>query len=270
MRFLQGAGERPPGGAAPARRAGPHARRPGRRRRTSSRSSTAASHGRVADVGRGPRRRPLARDAVRAQHDAGRRGPRPRRARWRASLLSTHPVLRHRAAGASSRRCEAPEAESVNTFPVLATDADDALLGAAIMLPDHPRLAPESRGDLFDGTEIEEALLLHVLALSDDEREAIAAADPAVRAMVARAAAATPEDIMALHGRTTLSDPAPPHAEPPGEREVERRRRHLPPGRQGRAAPRRSHATPTTASSTAASPPSSASTSTTRTSSTSA
>jgi hypothetical protein len=26
---------------------------------------------------------------------------------------------------------------------------------------------------------------------------------------------------MALHGRTTLSDPAPPHAEPPGERQVE-------------------------------------------------
>ena len=59
----------------------------------------------------------------------------------------------------------------VNTFPVLAADADDALLGAAIMLPDHPQLAPESRGDLFDATEIEEALLLHVLALSDGERE---------------------------------------------------------------------------------------------------
>ena len=46
------------------------------------------------------------------------------------------------------------------------------LLGAAIVLPDHPQLAPESRGDLFDGTEIEEALLLHVLALSDGERDA--------------------------------------------------------------------------------------------------
>ena len=52
-----------------------------------------------------------------------------------------------------------------NTYPVLATPDDDALLGAAIILPDHPQLAPESRGDLFDGTEIEEALLLHLLAL---------------------------------------------------------------------------------------------------------
>ncbi len=137
------------------------------------------------------------------------------------SLLSTHPVLTIDG-GRFVSPLESPEAESVNTFPVLATDEDDALLGAAIMLPDHPRLAPESRGDLFDGTEIEEALLLHVLALSDDEREAIATADPAVREMVARAAAATPEDVMALHGRTTLSDPAPPpHAEPPGERKVE-------------------------------------------------
>ena len=137
-----------------------------------------------------------------------------------SSLLSTHPVLRIDG-GRFLSPLEAEGAASVNTFPVLATEADDALLGAAIMLPDHPRLAPESRGDLFDGTEIEEALLLHVLALSDDEREAIAAADPAVREMVARAAAATPADAMALHGRTTLSDPAPPHAEPPGEREVE-------------------------------------------------
>ena len=52
------------------------------------------------------------------------------------------------------------------------------MLGAAIMLPDHPQIAPESRGSLFDSTEIEEALLLHVLALSDDEREATADAGP--------------------------------------------------------------------------------------------
>jgi hypothetical protein len=137
-----------------------------------------------------------------------------------ASLLSTHPVLTLDG-GRFVSPLEVQDAESVNTFPVLATDADDALLGAAIVLPDHPRLAPESRGNLFDGTEIEEALLLHVLALSDDEREAIAAQDPAVRDMVARAAAATPDDILALHGRTVLSDPPSPHAEPPGEREVE-------------------------------------------------
>src|SRR6185437_12722133 len=48
--------------------------------------------------------------------------------------------------------------------------------------------------------EIEEALLLHVQALTDGERAEIAAGDPAVAAMVERAAAATPADLLALHG----------------------------------------------------------------------
>ena len=84
---------------------------------------------------------------------------------------------------------EATGCENVNSWPVLATQADDAVLGAAIMLPDHPQIAPESKGNLFDSTEIEEALLIHVLALSDDEREAAAAQDPAVRQMLERAVA---------------------------------------------------------------------------------
>ena len=92
---------------------------------------------------------------------------------------------------------------NVNIFPVLATEADDAVLGAAIALPDHPQLAPESRGSLFDSTEIEEALLLHVLALSDGERAELEQADPAVRAMIERAVSATPEDIVRLHASTS-------------------------------------------------------------------
>ena len=132
------------------------------------------------------------------------------------SLLSTHPIVRV-AGGRFISPLERPCA-SVNTFPVLASDADDAVVGAAIVLPDHPRIAPESRGDLFDSTEIEEALLLHVHALSDGEREEIERQDPAVREMVARAAQATPEDIIALHGRVTLRDPETnePPTEPPG------------------------------------------------------
>jgi hypothetical protein len=106
---------------------------------------------------------------------------------------------------------------SVNTYPVLATESDDAVLGTAYVLPDHPQIAPESRGGLFDSTEIEEALLLHVQVLSDNERAEIEAADPAVREMIARASAATPEDIIALHGRVELRDPETlePPSEPP-------------------------------------------------------
>jgi hypothetical protein len=129
------------------------------------------------------------------------------------SLLSTHPLVR-----AHGGRFVSPlEAgcTSVNTYPVLATPADDVVLGAAIVLPDHPQLAPQSRGSLFDATEIEEALLLHVQALSDGERAAIAAGDPAVAATVERAAAATPEDLLRLHGVMQ-----PVEEEIPGEKET--------------------------------------------------
>ena len=125
------------------------------------------------------------------------------------SLLSTIPIVRvigGHFISALERPCG-----SVNTFPVLATANDDTMVGAAIVLPDHPQIAPESQGGLFDSTEIEEALLLHVLALSDAEREEIEQQDdPTVRAMVARAASATPADIIALHGRVTLRDPQSP------------------------------------------------------------
>jgi len=106
---------------------------------------------------------------------------------------------------------------SVNTYPVLASEDDNAVLGTSYVLPDHPQIAPESRGGLFDSTEIEEALLLHVQVLSDAERAEIEQADPAVRAMIARAAAATPEDIVALHGRVEIRDPVTdePPTEPP-------------------------------------------------------
>ena len=133
----------------------------------------------------------------------------------RRSLLSTHPILRVRGGrfiSALDRPCAA-----VNTFPVLASPTDDAVVGAAIMLPDHPQIAPESRGGLFDSTETEEALLLHVQVLSDAEREEIERADPAVQEMVKRAAAATPEEIVALHGRVSIRDPET--TEPPREPE---------------------------------------------------
>jgi hypothetical protein len=123
----------------------------------------------------------------------------------RLSLLSTHVVLRV-SGGRFVSPLEAAGCANVNTWPVLASDDDEVVVGAAMVLPDHPELAPESMGSLYDGTEIEEALLLHVLALSDAEREQIAAADPAVREMVARAAAAAPEDLMRLHGVMRMED----------------------------------------------------------------
>ncbi|HET9073704.1 MAG TPA: hypothetical protein VFN48_03925 [Solirubrobacteraceae bacterium] len=132
------------------------------------------------------------------------------------ALLSTHPLL-----GVTGGRFISPlerAYDSVNTFPVLATPGDDTILGAAIVLPEHPQIAPESRGSMFDGTEIEEALTLHIQVLSEAERAAISQQDPTVTAMIERVAAATPEDLAALHGRVTLRDPQTdtPPTEPAG------------------------------------------------------
>ena len=130
-----------------------------------------------------------------------------------SALISTHVVVR--AGGGRFLSPLESGCESVNTYPVLATSADDAVLGAAIVLPDHPQLAAASRGSLFDATEIEEALLLHVQTLSADERAAIAAGDPTVADMVERAASATQEDLLRLHGLM-----APAAEEIPGEQEA--------------------------------------------------
>ena len=115
------------------------------------------------------------------------------------ALVSAHVVIRA-AGGRFVSPLEAAGCDNVNTWPVLASPADDVILGAAIILPDHPQIAPESRGSLFDGTEIEEALLLHIHALSEGEREEIAGQDETVRAMIERAGSTTPEDLLRLHG----------------------------------------------------------------------
>ncbi len=104
------------------------------------------------------------------------------------SLLSTHvlagldagqfasPLENAGPVGAAVRECE-----NVNSWPVLAAADDTAVLGAAILLPDHPQIAAQSKVNMFDNTEIDEALTLHVQSLTDAERAEIAAAgDPVV------------------------------------------------------------------------------------------
>jgi hypothetical protein len=142
----------------------------------------------------------------------------------RSSLRSTHLIVHAPGGRFASPVAPGPTAaaavaacEHVNIFPVLATPNDDTVLGATIVLPDHPQIAPESHGDLFDATEIEEALLLHVLALSDAERAAIAEQDPKVREMLARAEAAGPDALARLHGRVTVTDLPPAHRPGPAD-----------------------------------------------------
>ena len=151
---------------------------------------------------------------VHNQSEAGATGELERPEALRASLLSTHAVIRVEGGRVISPvEDEGPHAaavaacENVNTWPVLASPEDDVALGAAMFLPDHPRIAPESLGGLFDSTEIEEALLLHVQTLSEAERAEIAAQDPKVRETIERAERATPEQLASLHGRLERGHP---------------------------------------------------------------
>ncbi len=142
------------------------------------------------------------------------------------SLLSTHLIARVEGSTFISPLERGDDGVAgctqVNTWPVLATPEDDAILGPTIMLPEHPQIAPESVNDFFDGTEIEEALVLHIQALSDQEREEIAAQDPKVREMLARADATTPEQLMDMHGRVRLNDPPGEKTAPVGDHVLKR------------------------------------------------
>ena len=92
--------------------------------------------------------------------------------------------------------------ENAGLWPVLvgAPGARDTVLASPIILEDHPRIAPESPGDLFDGGEIDELLALNILALTDAEKAEMAASDPRVREILERTEGLTPEQLMALHG----------------------------------------------------------------------
>ncbi|HEV3398988.1 MAG TPA: hypothetical protein VG693_06825 [Actinomycetes bacterium] len=68
-----------------------------------------------------------------------------------------------------------PAAEAcrnLHTWPVLIGEEGrrDAMLSSPIILYDHPTIAPESPGDLFDATEIDEILTLRTMALTEAEK----------------------------------------------------------------------------------------------------
>jgi hypothetical protein len=90
---------------------------------------------------------------------------------------------------------------NVGTWPVLTgtPEAGDMLLGAPIILYDYPKIAPESVGDFFDGTEIDELLTLRVLTLTDVEKREMAE-DPHTRALLERTESHGLGSLPDLHG----------------------------------------------------------------------
>jgi hypothetical protein len=92
--------------------------------------------------------------------------------------------------------------ENLKTWPVLVGEEGERsmMLSAPIILYDYPRIAPESPGDLFDGTEIDQLLIFNVLTLTDEEKEEMRASDPRAREILERTESLSPEELMNLHG----------------------------------------------------------------------
>ena len=92
--------------------------------------------------------------------------------------------------------------ENAGCWPVLAgpDGGREMMLASPIILPDHPELAPESPGELYDGTEIDEILTLRTLALSDAEKAEARATDPRAAALIDRVESMDAATMERLHG----------------------------------------------------------------------
>jgi len=127
----------------------------------------------------------------------------------RQTFVSTHTTLKVRA-GEFVSLIDPPEelreavegCENLKTWPVLVGEEGDrsTLLSSPIILYDYPQIAPESPGDLFDGTEIDQMLILNVLNLTDEEKEEMRASDPRGREILERCESLSPEELMRLNG----------------------------------------------------------------------
>ncbi|MFG2132941.1 hypothetical protein ACGFNV_34790 [Streptomyces sp. NPDC048751] len=128
------------------------------------------------------------------------------------AFVSTHTVL-HSEGGRFVSLLDPPDAlrehasacRNKGTWPVLVgTDEGDGrahtVLSSPVTLYDFPRIAPESPGDLFDGTEIDQLLVLSVLSMTEEERAEARASDPRAREILDRCAGLGVDDLMNLHG----------------------------------------------------------------------
>ena len=100
------------------------------------------------------------------------------------------------------------------TWPVLG-DGDRVVLSSPIILGDHPQVAPESPGDLYDATEIDEILTLRTMTLTDAEKAEARATDPRAAAVIDQVDGLPPEHLDRLHGalrylRTVTGEPELP------------------------------------------------------------
>jgi hypothetical protein len=124
-------------------------------------------------------------------------------------------------------RAFAASCRNVSVWPVLVgPKAGRMMLASPTILYDYPHIAPESPGDLFDATEIDELLSLRIQTLTEAEKRELSGSDERAHAMLGRTDSLTEEQLLNLHGRlnrTTIrklpdDEPSHDHEYHPGDR----------------------------------------------------
>ncbi|HKS40048.1 MAG TPA: hypothetical protein VJX74_05490, partial [Blastocatellia bacterium] len=126
-----------------------------------------------------------------------------------SALVSTHTILSARGGEFISSldppdefRDAVAHCNNIGTWPVLVGDEGErgVMLSSPIILYDYPQIAPESSGDLFDGTEIDEILTLRIMTLTDEEKREMRSADERARKILERTETLPAEQLMKMHG----------------------------------------------------------------------
>jgi hypothetical protein len=114
---------------------------------------------------------------------------------------------------------EVAACQNVGTWPVLAgpDDCQDLMLSSPVILYDHPEVAAESAGNLFDATEIDEILTLRTLTLTDAEKRQARATDSRAAELMDRLDDMPPEMLDRMHGAIRYLRAAPAGAAVFGE-----------------------------------------------------
>lgn len=90
---------------------------------------------------------------------------------------------------------------NIGAFPVLIGDKckQNSILASPIILYDFPEIAEKSFDNFFDGLEIDELMVLNLLALTDEEKRQIVETDERTRQIIEKIESAKPEDLLKLH-----------------------------------------------------------------------
>jgi len=135
--------------------------------------------------------------------------PRDRYVALMGSLLSAHTILT--VTGGNFISLLDPPQEfrqftsacrNLGNFPVLvgAEGERDTLLCSPILLYDYVQIAPESVGDFYDATEMDEMLTLRVMTLTDAEKAEVRLGDERARSLLERTEQSAREQLARTHG----------------------------------------------------------------------